>query len=658
MIFSKRTYLIIVLVLVPFLFIYFSKPITYNFTFINVPENKIIWANTDSAITQSVIIPDVKQIKEGKLIFKFNVINPLKEPLYYKLYYLNTSYYYNENNSPDYLFSENFYGSWNDFSGGFKPLGSNLFIKKTDSIQIVGNPLDDPIYFGAPYSEFIVNKETIDQTIQSIKAQPEWFEGIRKKAIQNKLSLETQLTLDAEYVIKGNRNFGTINHRWKRNPRMGNYSFLLVVCSEKTLKKIPAEVQDIRIKGSSNKYINPFYYFNVGDGKYNLSISKASLADAIQVKAKLNPANGIYVDFTQFPHGYIDSCLNNKCNNSETLFNKAHFEQFFHTEVTDFKLRTIPLIKDILTNEYTVDDYLAAKEKYKNVKRVEDYIKNTRCPCKTVTVKNNTIEIKNPGNQSLSNARKENVGVKTRIGFTYGKITALVDFPPLLNKSGLWTGITNAVWLLYQDNANWNNRRWSSFGYYKKGESNPNAPRLNTTPYSEIDFEIVKTSKYWPACSYGNKNVPYEDASKNRDVIVATTNWDLACKDPKEYFVGVHPFTYKNETFYPHRWFETYQAVTNRYPIPNDELFNGPTYYQIEWNPTEIIWRIGKDKNNLKTVGYVNERITSIPNNQMILVITQEYHLANWWPPIVYDQDYLPFPKNDIVGKVISVEIE
>ncbi|MFZ4613119.1 MAG: hypothetical protein ACOYNH_05500, partial [Bacteroidia bacterium] len=79
---------------------------------------------------------------------------------------------------------------------------------------------------------------------------------------------------------------------------------------------------------------------------------------------------------------------------------------------------------------------------------------------------------------------------------------------------------------------------------------------------------------------------------------------------------------------------------------------------QIEWKPGEIIWRIGPDKNKLKEIGYMNDNYSSIPNNQMVLLVTQEYHQSSWWPPIPFKQEFIPYPKNDIIGKVFSVEVE
>ena len=57
-------------------------------------------------------------------------------------------------------------------------------------------------------------------------------------------------------------------------------------------------------------------------------------------------------------------------------------------------------------------------------------------------------------------------------------------------------------------------------------------------------------------------------------------------------------------------------------------------------------------------VGYVDDKVTSIPNNQMLLIITQEFHNTKWWIGSPYSQDNTPFPKEDYVGEIYEVTIE
>jgi hypothetical protein len=42
----------------------------------------------------------------------------------------------------------------------------------------------------------------------------------------------------------------------------------------------------------------------------------------------------------------------------------------------------------------------------------------------------------------------------------------------------------------------------------------------------------------------------------------------------------------------------------------------------------------------------------------MVLAITQEFHLADWWPEAPFSQDDVPFPSKDLTGRIFSIEIE
>ena len=42
----------------------------------------------------------------------------------------------------------------------------------------------------------------------------------------------------------------------------------------------------------------------------------------------------------------------------------------------------------------------------------------------------------------------------------------------------------------------------------------------------------------------------------------------------------------------------------------------------------------------------------------MLLVVTQEWHLKNWWPEAPFNQNYIPFPAEDIKGEVLEVFVE
>jgi hypothetical protein len=124
--------------------------------------------------------------------------------------------------------------------------------------------------------------------------------------------------------------------------------------------------------------------------------------------------------------------------------------------------------------------------------------------------------------------------------------------------------------------------------------------------------------------------------------------------------VGCQPIEKDGNTFVSHRWDEQLPGAHTEDPKASDqELFGGDHYwFEIEWRPEEVIWRIGPELDQLRVVGYMDRSVTEISNVQMRLIVTQEYHNTRWWPGTPYDQGFIPFPSKDLVGEVLDVIIE
>ncbi|MFA6200074.1 MAG: hypothetical protein WC679_06710 [Bacteroidales bacterium] len=610
------------------------------------------------AVTQGIIIPTTNQSNDGLFHFKANVKKGDKQKLFYKIYYQNESYKFDEKDS---LSNENFYGSWENTDIEFKEVPENGIIE--DAFRIVGNPRNEKQYFGADPKYRDMKKE-IENGIKMIKSDEKWYNDIKKKAKYSNISIDIQLYKDVCWIIGINNQHGETNNRFKRNPRTGLYSFLLVVSDEEGLKKIPKQIKNISISDSINGFTNPYQYFLFGKGRNIRGVSSSLSKQALRLKAVLSPQNGVYVDVLNYPNQDFKIYPNNgKVGDNDTLYYKALYKQYFHNIPQDYSLKNIPLVDDILTDSYTSQKYNENKKKYADtLTRIKDHPYISDYPGKTVKVDNRGkyISLINPGNENRKgNPRKESVGITTRVGFTYGKFRGKIKFPAQLNKSGVWSGLTNAFWLIYQSEQEWNQRRTcTKGGYVKYGQDDgKNAARTPNTNYSEIDIEIIKTSKYWGG--YYEK-IPKNYNPFNKDeCIIACTNWDLACPSPKNFFNGGgHKYKYLSKDFTYVRWYDTYRALTSRESIPNSIFHNDYYYYEIEWKPNEIIWRLGASPDKMYVVGYMNDKFTVIPNNQMLSVITQEYHYSEFWPPVVYDQNLLPYPKKDVEGMVYEVVIE
>ncbi len=582
------------------------------------------------AMKQGFVIPGISQVEGGFFKLEFKVKNTGKTPqkYSYKIYYQNESYKFPECNVSDTTKQhpdawENFYGSWEETVTAFVETGvipvDNEFHTIEGKFRIVGNPRNEQQYF--------------DQ---------------------------------------GN------NDRWKRNPRVGNYSFMLVVTASENVdnKQFPDQVLNIGLKNETG-FVNPYFYFLYGAGKSMKNTIVQKFPGLLKVVANPDPGAGIFINPSAYSREEADKSKNEGCSQDPAIYNSAAFEQFVHYVDPSTKMNNIPVIADVLNDNYTRMDYNWNKRFYRKEELVAITASVAPRPCETVISDpvNHKIAMRNPKSE-FGKWQKQNVGVITRHGMTFGKYTVKCKLTELLNKNNMWNGLTNAIWLITQSQADWNLRRdCNNNGYMANYYGGRQDQRVKNVGYSEIDFEILKTVPYcpsWvlpPAYSNGiddqknvqNWNVPFpeEILADDDKIMVSCTNWDMACWQPAEFHDGCYPVRYENKTFWAHRWDKDYRALTQKSPERDDELFGSSYYYfQIDWQPDKIIWRIGPSKDKMRVVGYMDDKVTSIPNNQMLLIITQEFHNTKWWVGSAYSQDNTPFPKVDYVGEIFELTIE
>ena len=621
----------------------------------NFPDEKTVALDMDlrNVVNEGIVIPSDSQCDEPGFAFTFNA----KKGQYYKIYYQNESYKFGDNDS---LSNENFYGSWEDVNVGFKKVEESGMV--TDYLRIVGNPRDEKKYYGADLTKNNFNKESVDNVIRSIKNTPEWFASVKEKAINNGNDLDEQLYLDAIWIINDNKNRGDVNNRFKRNPRVGEYSFMLVVCDEDAMNQIPDYIQNISLTDENGAYVNPYSYFSKNKNK---EIEVVVSDKRLKTRAVITPEYGVFLDETQIKtNDYTVDNSNPKCSDSEEMYSNALYKQFLSHVSQQYTLRNIPLIKDVVSDEdpYTMKEYEEARSKYDSAQLQYNYPFVTDCLGSTVKLNDdNSISLINPGNDDLNDLQKESTGIMTRVGFTYGKFRGKIKFPVMLNEENIWNGLTYAFWLIYQDEHPWNNRRKSTAGggYVDKNDDSENPVRRHDYHYSEIDIEIVKASRYWPDFYYTeNEDIATENPMNNNEIMYCCTNWDLATREPVKFASGINKIPYKSKTYEAMRWYDLYKALTIKSPISNDAFKEDYYYYEIEWRPNEIIWRVGPSEDKMQLVGYMNDEYTAIPNNQMLCIVTQEYHYSEWWPPIVFEQGLIPYNKSDIEGRVYEIVIE
>jgi hypothetical protein len=578
------------------------------------------------AFDNGFIIPSVRQVDGGKFRFVFHIKNNTgKEARFrYKVHYQNESYKFNEFESDggfNKLAHENFYGSWDDTTSGFKlsaPIPADgEFHAISDSFRIVGNP------------------------------------RFERKCFEN-----------------------GVNQRWKRNPRVGVYAFNIIVATGDVFKGLPEPAIHFN-KFDSAGFVNPtFFYTSLMKKQDGLAVIPSNRL--LKVDARPDPGSGIYSNPFHFPGLDITGKGNAYCGVSDSIYLNAAFEQFINNVDKSMRFENIPVVRDVMGEDYTQMDYNYDKAFYRRDETVSVLPGVAKYPCETVSSDpvTKSITMRNPGTKE-GVWRKESVGIRTRHGFTYGKYRLKCKLTELLNKNNVWNGLTNAIWLLAQPpGGEWNHRRsCDKTGYMETYWGGDNDNRVPLISYSEIDFEILKATPYCPTYNYPPlvKN-PIGDV-RNSDkwnvgtsadlekfadqITVACTNWDMACPQPSKFDVGCQEVTYDGKTFFSHRWTEKYRALSQKTYQSDDELFGSDYYYfEIDWRPTEIIWRIGPSPDKMRVVGYMNDQSTSIPNNQMTLIVTQEYHNTKWWPGSPFDQENLPFPSKDLIGKIYELVIE
>jgi hypothetical protein len=586
-------------------------------------EIDVHWANA----MKGIVIPSEQQTESGYFKFSFKIKNKTEKAarFRYSIYYQNESYKFQEtNDSTNEYFrfqSENFYGSWGGDQQGLRitdkidPDGA--FHTITDSFRIDGNPRFESKYFS---------------------------DGL--------------------------------NNSWKRNPRMGTYEFLLFVCLEEYHKanKLPKEFTDLSLS-NNGIYTNPFDFikFRLKD---NLNTSFIYSNKKLVVKAKLDLSK-IYVNPENFDKGFDERYLCSTCNYEQNTKYYACFEQFRPVIISDTYLKNIPLILNVNKNEYTVEDYYWNKHFTPMEERIFTIPMRPRTPCESVRYNKDEkcIELRNPASKPFD-WRKEISGVKTRHGLSYGKFRVKCKLTRLLNDQNMWNGITNAIWLINQSLDPWNSvRPCKNGGYMAEYLGDDNSPRSEVISYSEIDFEIIKALPYCPNCNfppYFTKSVPDkskynywaatqpDEITKEADkIFVACTNWDMACGTPTKHAGGCVSSNHAGKDFSFFRWSKSSRGVTGGELMSDKEIFGGAFYYfEIEWKPTEIIWKIGPSPDKLKEICYMDSSHTSIPNNQMLLIIDQEFHNTKWWYGAQFEQENIPFPSEEIIGKIYEVTIE
>ncbi len=615
---------------------------------------------------QAVVLPG-HGIESFQFQFSCTNLSGNAIPVAYKIYYQNKSYKHPEwieswsdkKINPE--SSDNFYGSWiEDTLSGFRYtsiLESGKHATYTDAFTISGNPRNELRYFGNINQYQPITEEAVVAMIDAINNSPDWLKFLVEKSKTNDIPLETLKRNNARWVLEHPETKPEENHRWKRNPRVGLYEFMLVAGSPDEVSKLPEYISNVgKTLTDSTSFTNPFAWFFLKDNEGIATVQKSN--QLLKTFAVLRPNQGLY---------YSASAFNNKppgsagCSADSLMWEKAHFIQYVNSAVRDSSLNNIQAVADIVDENFNKLRYDELRKSSRRDNKT--FVKMAEEPCTTVYLSENGeyITLENPGNTDPP-YYKENAGVEGRFGFTYGKWRAKISFPTTMSHENVWNGVTCAYWLKFQYLEPWNNRSaCENGGYVISGEEESTASYNKYASYSEIDIEIVKESGRWARHPYGSaKNaVLANEASENRNLVVACTNWDQACADPPKFVAaGSGEFMHGGKKFETNRWYRWYKAISIKTERDHDLTVGSPIWYEIDWRPDTIQWRIGTSPDAMDLVGYMDATGTKVPNNQMSPVMSQEWHYSHWWVTNPYPQGSLPYPKNPIKGMLFEIIIE
>lgn len=616
-------------------------------------------------LSRGPFAPIVLPGKDSTYHFELTVKNngKVRTPFGYKIFYQNASYKFPEwdkaSKAPHPRSDENFYGSWiGDDPAPFRaiePLETGTETTVADSFYISGNPINDPIYH-SPSRAFAENvEERIEKLSAKIRNNPEWYDAVKEKAKKNKNSAGKQVRDDAIYMLLNALEGDAVNQRWQRNPRVGTYEFMVVVAPLDVIDELPSFIHNpLAENPETGKRVNPFAFFAEENPEMeeweDKGLSVFRSPRKLKTYAVLNPSDGLYYEALEFSQPSERDA--NACGADQNAYTHAVWKQYKNTEVRDSSLNNINIARDVSDPAYNREVF--AEMKKNSERNIPSYVEMPEKACENVWYDGDedALLVQNPGNFEPPYS-KQNAGLEGRFGFTYGNFKAKIAFPEILNADYVWNGITCAYWLKFQSLDAWNQRNiCDSVGYLQSGYSREDAVYAPNSSYTEIDIEIVKTSRNWPGTPKELIEPEYDPANDD-NLMVTCTNWDLACQDPPGFHIGEKSVQNNEKTYVAHRWSEYYKALTIKTERPHEESVGGEIVYEIDWQPEEIFWRVGGQE-----VGYMNDSITKIPNNQMVPVMTQEFHYGHWWPTTPFPQGDIPYPAEPITGKLYEIRIE
>lgn len=675
-----------------------------------------------------------------KFKFEFTVENtsPTDQYFYYKIYYQNESYKFDDTDPKNY---KNFYGSFGFDENKYQsiitsgPLAGNLITKGvgqghwgvvqklvpanstitvTDHFRIRGNPRNELMMYKGPRLEDGANAEFMDnfERLEYIKSNgsvvydntnhtwPHSAETLVHMLVDDGLDLDFDILRNNgtnEFNQCGDFNLGREN----RNPQVGDYSFMLMASTD--INEVPGHIVDISKKKNALKkkvFVNPFAYFHSGAGS---SLPSTKVLDATnKLKMYIEPLlssqqkydNNLLVNPVSTNRGEVlvsdgPSQRSNISPCSEFLA-EPYQQEFFGWEGFDVKVKGfVPFLADIIGDNWTQMDYTWHRNFVKRptkfsdgelIKAINDY-RRVDGATPVPGTGNGELHLTIPGHTwdnitddqlvtyHYSNGDVEDLAVREsptvnlRYPLTYGKYRAQIEFPEILSEDSVFNGITCAFWFfggggrrcdndvtefdieLYPAHPNdwfaWGPPRVANADQYDHTNWSPNV--LYSKQDIRVDISMFDYRKdesncdcTFPVPNPIDMNTVVEEGD---DPIIYTQSSG-----------GQNFDTWRN----PSDTLPGRIAIKQASRIKHDELFGKDFWYEIEWTPTEVFYRIGPDENNLQLVGYMDGDRVKLPEAAETLIINIEF-LGN---ADTYATEDIPFNSEPITAKIKQVIIE
>ncbi len=592
---------------------------------------------------------------------------------------------------------------------------ANGKITVIDYFRIRGNPRNELMCYTGPRLEAGLNAEFMDdfQNLEYIESNgsvvydntndtwPNSAETLVQMLVDDGLDLDFRIYKNAttnEFRECGDFNLGREN----RNPQVGDYSFMLMATSD--INEVPGHIVDISKKEllSSGKkvFVNPFAYFHSGAGT---GLSSTAIIDASNtLKMYIEPLlsskqkydNNLLVNDVATNRGQVlysdgPSQTSNisPCSEFMAYPYADHFEGW--PDYDEKVKRFVPFLADIIGDNWTQMDYTWHRNFVQRsiirganelIPAIDDY-RHVDGATPVPGPGNGELHLTIPGHTwdditedqlvtyTYSNgdvedlAVRESPTVELRYPLTYGKYRAQIEFPEILSQDSVFNGITCAFWFfggggrrcdndvtefdieLYPAHPN----SWFRYG----PERVANADQHDHTDWS-------------PNALYSKQDIrvdismfDYRKRASNCDCTFPVPNpIDLYSVVIEPDTPNIYTLTSGGQNF--ETWRNPAQDTTGRIAIKqasrikHDELFGKDFWYEIEWTPTAVYYRIGPTENNLQLVGYMPADRVKLPEAAETLIINIEF-LPN---ADTYATDDIPFNSAPITAKIKQVIIE